>query len=42
MHVAGALGVPLVAVFGSTNPVTTSPVGEKSIIVTKGSPAVPA
>lgn len=36
MHVAGALGVPLVAVFGSTNPVTTSPVGEKSIIVTKG------
>ncbi|MBP8984811.1 MAG: lipopolysaccharide heptosyltransferase II [Syntrophobacterales bacterium] len=35
MHVAGALGIPLVAVFGSTNPVTTSPVGEKSLIVTK-------
>jgi len=27
MHVASAVGVPLVAVFGSTNPVTTSPRG---------------
>jgi heptosyltransferase-2 len=35
MHVAGAMGIPTVAVFGSTNPVTTSPVGEKSVIVTK-------
>jgi len=35
MHVAGALGIPMIAVFGSTNPVTTSPVGEKSIVVTK-------
>ena len=33
MHLAGALGIPLVAVFGSTNPVTTSPVGEDSIII---------
>jgi heptosyltransferase II len=33
MHVAGALGIPTVAIFGSTNPVTTSPVGEKSIII---------
>ena len=33
MHLAGALGIPLVAVFGSTNPVTTSPVGEKSVII---------
>ncbi len=33
MHVAGALGVPTVAIFGSTNPVTTSPYGEKTILV---------
>ncbi len=33
MHVAGALGIPTVAVFGSTNPVTTSPVGEKSLVI---------
>jgi len=33
MHLAGALGIPLVAVFGSTNPVTTSPVGEESVII---------
>lgn len=35
MHVAGALGIPTIAIFGSTNPVTTSPVGEKSFIITK-------
>ncbi len=35
MHVAGALNVPTVAVFGSTNPVTTSPAGEKTRIVRK-------
>ncbi len=28
MHLAAAVNTPLVAVFGSTNPVTTSPVGE--------------
>jgi heptosyltransferase-2 len=33
MHVAGALGVPTVAIFGSTNPVTTSPMGEQTVIV---------
>ncbi|HTZ39959.1 MAG TPA: lipopolysaccharide heptosyltransferase II [Syntrophales bacterium] len=33
MHVAGALGVPTVAIFGSTNPVTTSPPGERTVIV---------
>jgi heptosyltransferase II len=33
MHVAGALGVPTVAIFGSTNPVTTSPMGEHTAIV---------
>ncbi|MBN1475014.1 MAG: lipopolysaccharide heptosyltransferase II [Syntrophaceae bacterium] len=35
MHIAGALNIPTVAIFGSTNPVTTSPVGEKIIIVRK-------
>jgi heptosyltransferase-2 len=35
MHVAGALGVPTVAIFGSTNPVTTSPMGERTVIVRK-------
>ena len=33
MHVAGALGVPTVALFGSTNPATTSPAGEKSVVI---------
>ena len=33
MHIAGALNIPTVAIFGSTNPVTTSPVGNKSVIV---------
>jgi len=35
MHVAGALGIPTIAIFGSTNPVTTSPVGNRSIVITK-------
>jgi heptosyltransferase-2 len=35
MHVAGALNIPTVAVFGSTNPVTTSPAGEKTMLVRK-------
>jgi heptosyltransferase-2 len=33
MHAAAALGVPTVAVFGSTNPVTTSPLGPKVALV---------
>lgn len=33
MHIAGALNIPTVAIFGSTNPVTTAPVGNKSVIV---------
>jgi len=33
MHIAGALNIPTVAIFGSTNPVTTSPAGNKTIIV---------
>ncbi|MEE9910667.1 MAG: lipopolysaccharide heptosyltransferase II [Deltaproteobacteria bacterium] len=35
MHVAGALNIPTVAVFGSTNPITTSPAGDKTILVRK-------
>lgn len=35
MHIAGALDIPTIAIFGSTNPATTSPVGKKSIIVRK-------
>jgi heptosyltransferase II len=33
MHIAGALNIPTIAIFGSTNPVTTAPAGNKSIIV---------
>ena len=41
MHVAGALNIPTVAIFGSTNPVTTSPVGDRSIVIYKGAPCSP-
>ena len=33
MHVAAAVGTPLVAVFGSTNPVTTAPIGPHVVMV---------
>jgi heptosyltransferase II len=33
MHIAGALNIPTIAIFGSTNPATTSPAGSQSIIV---------
>jgi heptosyltransferase-2 len=33
MHVAAAVGTPVVAIFGSTDPVTTSPYGENHVIV---------
>ncbi|MDD5475166.1 MAG: lipopolysaccharide heptosyltransferase II [Syntrophales bacterium] len=33
MHLAGGLGVPLIAVFGSTNPVATSPLGVRSHVM---------
>ena len=32
MHIAAALGVPIVALFGSTNPFTTGPMGRAAII----------
>jgi len=33
MHIAGALNIPTIAIFGSTNPITTAPVGNRSVIV---------
>ncbi|MBN2568803.1 MAG: lipopolysaccharide heptosyltransferase II [Deltaproteobacteria bacterium] len=41
MHLAGALAIPLVAIFGSTNPATTSPAGGKSIIIHHDIPCSP-
>ncbi len=41
MHIAGALNIPTIAIFGSTNPVTTSPMGEKSVIVRSEVPCSP-
>ena len=38
---AAALDVPLVAVFGSTNPVTTGPVGSRSRVVRTDVPCSP-
>ena len=36
MHVASALDIPTIAIFGSTNPVTTSPVGANSVVLYRG------
>ncbi|MFA4915391.1 MAG: lipopolysaccharide heptosyltransferase II [Syntrophales bacterium] len=36
MHVAGALDIPTIAIFGSTNPITTSPAGSNSAVICKG------
>lgn len=41
MHIAGALNIPTVAIFGSTNPVTTSPVGNRSAVIYKGASCSP-
>jgi len=41
MHVAAALKTPLVAIFGSTNHLTTSPFSKKSVIVRKPLPCSP-
>lgn len=35
MHVAGALNIPTIAIFGSTNPTTTSPLGERSTVISR-------
>lgn len=41
MHVAGALGVPTIAIFGSTDPVATSPAGERSVVIHHDVPCGP-
>ena len=41
MHIACALKTPLVAIFGSTNPITTGPIGINSHIVQKLTPCSP-
>jgi len=41
MHVAAAVGTPVVAIFGSTNPVSTSPLGRGHRIVRKEVPCSP-
>ena len=35
MHLAGAMGIPVIAIFGSTNPEATSPPGHKNMIIHK-------
>lgn len=40
MHIGGALNVPLVAVFGPTNPLTTAPLGP-SRLIRSGAPCSP-
>jgi heptosyltransferase-2 len=41
MHIAGALGTPTIAIFGSTNPAATSPTGEKSVVIHHDVPCGP-
>lgn len=41
MHLAAAVKTPLVAIFGSTDPVRTGPLGNKSIVLRKEVPCSP-
>ncbi|NTW35589.1 MAG: lipopolysaccharide heptosyltransferase II [Syntrophobacteraceae bacterium] len=41
MHVAAAFGIPIVALFGSTDPTTTSPLSDNARIVKKPVPCAP-
>jgi heptosyltransferase-2 len=41
MHIAGALNIPTIALFGSTNPVTTAPAGNQSVIIRHEVPCSP-
>ena len=41
MHVASALGVPLVAIFGSTDPLRTGPLSKNSRVLYKSIPCAP-
>jgi hypothetical protein len=41
MHLGGAVGVPLVAVFGPTNPLATGPLAKKQLILRSPVPCAP-
>jgi heptosyltransferase-2 len=41
MHVAGALNISTIAIFGSTNPLTTSPPGNRSVVIHKNVSCAP-
>ena len=41
MHVATAVGTPVVALFGSTDPITTGPWGDRHVVVKKEVPCSP-
>jgi|SRR5271169_766962 len=41
MHIAAALGIPVIALFGPTNPVRTGPYGGKHVIITPDIPCAP-
>jgi len=41
MHVASALGLPVVALFGSTNPYATGPIGSPSRVIYHPVPCSP-
>ncbi|MBN1594158.1 MAG: lipopolysaccharide heptosyltransferase II [Candidatus Coatesbacteria bacterium] len=41
MHLAAAVGPPVIAIFGSTNPTATGPLGEKHIILKSDSDCAP-
>jgi heptosyltransferase II len=41
MHLAGAMGIPVIAIFGSTNPSATSPPGHNNIIIHKDASCSP-
>lgn len=41
MHIAAAFGVPLAAIFGSTDHATTSPYTDKAVIIRKNVPCAP-
>lgn len=41
MHIAAALKIPVIAIFGPTNPVRTGPYGKNNIIVTAGVSCAP-
>ena len=41
MHIAAALGVPVVAIFGSTDPALTTPIGTGHVVIRKNVPCSP-